>query len=143
MSIFNIAPYFPFRRIKIVKQTVLPNASEARIQAEPDKRFQPICYFCGQKAATVHSWTQRTVRDKHGHHPGLDCLSLSQAVLSSLPQYQYRRFRVISSLSASDYPINTSKLEGINNKIKVIKRKAYGYHDLRYFTLKIYQAFYN
>jgi hypothetical protein len=104
MSIFNIAPYFPFRRIKIVKQTVLPNASEARIQAEPDKRFQPICYFCGQKAATVHSWTQRTVRDKHGHHPGLDCLSLSQAVLSSLPQYQYRRFRVISSLSASDYP---------------------------------------
>ena len=33
--------------------------------------------------------------------------------------------------------------EGVNNKIKVIKRKAYGFHDLRYFTLKIYQAFYN
>jgi hypothetical protein len=25
----------------------------------------------------------------------------------------------------------------------VIKRKAYGFHDLRYFTLKIYQAFYH
>ena len=37
----------------------------------------------------------------------------------------------------------TGKLEGINNKIKVIKRKAYGFHDLRYFTLKIYQAFFN
>ncbi len=24
-----------------------------------------------------------------------------------------------------------------------IKRKAYGFHDLRYFTLKIYQAFSN
>jgi len=34
-------------------------------------------------------------------------------------------------------------LEGVNNKIKVIKRKAYGFHDLRYFTLKIYQAFTN
>ncbi len=42
-----------------------------------------------------------------------------------------------------DYPIHTGKLEGVNNKIKVIKRKAYGFHDLRYFTLKIYQAFAN
>jgi len=30
----------------------------------------------------------------------------------------------------------------VNKKIKVIKRKAYGFHDLRYFTLEIYQAFY-
>jgi len=42
-----------------------------------------------------------------------------------------------------EYPIHTGKLEGVNNKIKVIKRKAYGFHDLRYFTLKIYQAFFN
>jgi transposase len=46
-------------------------------------------------------------------------------------------------LNHCDYPIHTGKLEGVNNKIKVIKRKAYGFHDLRYFTLKIYQAFYN
>ena len=39
-----------------------------------------------------------------------------------------------------DYPIHTGKIEGVNNKIKVIKRKAYGLHDLRYFTLKICQA---
>ena len=44
-------------------------------------------------------------------------------------------------LNHCDYPIHTGKLEGVNNKIKVIKRKAYGFHDLRYFTLKIYQAF--
>ena len=48
-----------------------------------------------------------------------------------------------SNLSHCDYPIHTGKIEGVNNKIKVIKRKAYGFHDLRYFTLKIYQAFYN
>ena len=46
-------------------------------------------------------------------------------------------------LNHCDYPIHTSVLEGVNNKIKVIKRKAYGFHDLRYFTLKIYQAFCN
>ena len=38
------------------------------------------------------------------------------------------------------FPIHTNKLEGINNKIKVIKRKAYGYRDLEYFGLKIMQA---
>ena len=46
-------------------------------------------------------------------------------------------------LNHCSYAIHTGKLEGVNNKIKVIKRKAYGFHDLRYFTLKIYQAFYN
>lgn len=46
-------------------------------------------------------------------------------------------------LNHCDYPIYTGKLEGVNNKIKVIKRKAYGFHDLRYFSLKIFQAFTN
>jgi transposase len=46
-------------------------------------------------------------------------------------------------LNQCDYPIHTGLLEGVNNKIKVIKRKAYGCHDLRYFTLKIFQVCYN
>lgn len=36
------------------------------------------------------------------------------------------------------FPISTAKVEGINNHIKVIKRRAYGYRDLNYFMLKIY-----
>ena len=32
-------------------------------------------------------------------------------------------------------------LEGVNNKIKVIKRVAYGFHDVDYFALKVKQAF--
>ena len=63
MSAPTIAPYFPFRRIKIISQQVLHAATEARIQAQPDKRFQPICQCCGQKASGIHSWTQRTIRD--------------------------------------------------------------------------------
>jgi len=31
-----------------------------------------------------------------------------------------------------------AKVEGLNNKIKAIKRKAYGYRDVEYFKLKIY-----
>ncbi|KGW80531.1 transposase family protein [Burkholderia pseudomallei MSHR456] len=39
------------------------------------------------------------------------------------------------------YPLNTSVVEGINNTIKVIKRRAYGYRDEQYFFLKIRAAF--
>jgi len=38
------------------------------------------------------------------------------------------------------YPIGTGPLEGMNNKIKVIKRIAYGFHDDDYFILKIKQG---
>jgi transposase len=37
--------------------------------------------------------------------------------------------------------LNTSVLEGINNRIKVIKRMAYGFRDDAYFFLKIRAAF--
>jgi transposase len=37
-----------------------------------------------------------------------------------------------------EYKISTGPLEGMNNKIKVLKRKAYGYRDMEYFKLKIY-----
>ncbi|MAQ32483.1 MAG: ISL3 family transposase, partial [Alcanivorax sp.] len=39
------------------------------------------------------------------------------------------------------YHLNTSVLEGMNNRIKVIKRMAYGYRDSDYFFLKIKAAF--
>jgi putative transposase len=37
-----------------------------------------------------------------------------------------------------DCPISTGKVEGINNKIKVMKRVAYGFRDERYFELRLY-----
>jgi len=37
--------------------------------------------------------------------------------------------------------MHTGQLEGINNKIKVIKRMAYGYRDSGYFFKKIKVAF--
>lgn len=43
-------------------------------------------------------------------------------------------------LNHCDYPINNAQLEGLNNKIKVIKRRCYGFHDLDYFRMKIMQA---
>jgi len=40
-------------------------------------------------------------------------------------------------LSYYDYPISTGPLEGTNNKIKTMKRQAYGFRDKEFFKLKI------
>jgi transposase len=37
-----------------------------------------------------------------------------------------------------DGHLSTARLEGINNKIKVLKRVAYGYRDEEYFKLRLF-----
>ena len=44
-------------------------------------------------------------------------------------------------LAHSRWPLGTNLIEGINNRIKVIKRMAYGFRDDAYFFLKIRAAF--
>ena len=41
------------------------------------------------------------------------------------------------NLTYYDYPISTGPLEGTNNKIKTMKRQAYGFRDDQFFKLKI------
>ena len=90
-----------------------------------------------------HIWTykSRTWADKALDYWCELARSLNNRSLNSFVKMLERHRYGI--LNHCDYPIHTGKLEGVNNKIKVIKRKAYGFHDLRYFTLKIYQAFFN
>jgi len=40
-------------------------------------------------------------------------------------------------LAYYDFPISTGPLEGLNNKIKTMKRQAYGFRDREFFKLKI------
>ena len=39
-----------------------------------------------------------------------------------------------------EYRVTNAGSEGFNNKINIIKRRAYGYKDIGYFILKIYQS---
>ena len=116
MSSLTIASYFPFARMKVVGQNVHLNLEKpgTLVYLEPDLRCRPLCHACGQ-AGQVHSQgLRRIVRD----------LNMGPA----------------QTFLQVDYPIGTSPLEGVNNKIKVIKRKAYGFHDPEYFALKVKQA---
>ena len=54
---------------------------------------------------------------------------------------QHLREKLPGILAHCQFPLHTGILEGINNKIKVLKRMAYGFRDDTYFFLKIRAAF--
>ncbi len=65
-----------------------------------------------------------------------------QSGIAALKQFTQRLQGYLHGiLSRCRHPLNTSVVEGINNTIKVIKRRAYGYRDEEYFFLKIRAAF--
>ena len=47
------------------------------------------------------------------------------------------RVHALGILAYYEYPISTGPLEGTNNKIKTMKRQAYGFHDPEFLKLKI------
>lgn len=62
--------------------------------------------------------------------------------ITALIRFAKRLAGYIDGIVASaEYRLNTSVLEGMNNKIKIIKRMAYGYRDSDYFFLKVKAAF--
>lgn len=66
----------------------------------------------------------------------------SESQIPALTQFAQRlRGYWRGIVSRVRWPMHTGQLEGINNKIKVIKRMAYGYRDSNYFFLKIKAAF--
>lgn len=56
------------------------------------------------------------------------------AVLKRFKNYMY------GIINYFRYQLTNAQSEGFNNKINVIKRRAYGFRDLDYFKLKILQT---
>ena len=67
---------------------------------------------------------------------------VEQAGQSKIPQLQKMAMTLLAHrrgiLAWYDCHISTAKVEGINNKIKVMKRNAYGFRDEEYFKLRLY-----
>jgi len=74
-------------------------------------------------AIFLHDWCRRA------HASGIRVLQIMANTLEG-----YRN----GILDWYRYPISTGPLEGTNNKIKTMKRQAYGYRDEEYFRLKLY-----
>jgi len=113
MSTLSITNYFPFRRVRIVRQSVSPKTTRAWIRVVPDKRFHPICHRCGSVSTQIHSREKRVVRD------------LNFAVARVWLQCQYRKI-----LCSSCKRIMVEDLELFAPYQRVTKRLALYIHEL-------------
>jgi len=112
MSTPTIAPYFPFRRIKIVDQTVRGHRSShsgAARQAVSTRlpRMRSEGFWCSQLAPAQGSGPEPC------HCPAVDHLPVSQSVLCSLSRHPYREFGAVSPLSAGDNSIGPLYLSAV------------------------------
>jgi transposase len=76
--------------------------------------------------------TARRVLDDWIRRAEASCIKQLQQMATTLSMYRS------GILAYYDYPISTGPLEGTNNKIKTLKRQAYGFRDQEFFKLKIY-----
>ncbi len=120
-------------------------ATRLVLRLEAISGFPKQCSGCGAIVTEVHDVSERRVRDLPILEPLLAAVAPPRAGEPKLtPLIAFARMLAVhleGILSHCRYPLHTSLLEGINNKIKVLKRMAYGFRDDAYFFLKIRAAF--
>lgn len=88
-----------------------------------------------------HLWTYRYARSALRFWKGWYGRAMRSRI-APLKRFARRlNGRIDGILAHCLWPLHTSLLEGINNRIKVMKRMAYGFRDHDYFFLKIRAAF--
>jgi transposase len=114
-----------------------PKKGEPKRLAEALKLNQPLAtaYYLKEDLAEV--WEQEDEEAARAFL--LDWIA--QAETSGIRMLQQfaktLRYHALGILAWYDYPISTGPLEGTNNKIKTMKRQAYGFRDQEFLKLKI------
>lgn len=104
-------------------------------------KLEQIRWLPGRQRLTAGmvSWIESLVRLMPIQHVAT-LLGLHWHTVKAIDHRRLKGY-VDGIIASAVYRLNTSVLEGMNNKIKVIKRVAYGYRDNDYFFLKIKAAF--
>ena len=104
-----------------VSLLTLPRCSNVTVSTEEAKLLW-MCDDKQQAASQLHDW-------------------LSKLTASGIPELSKRAHSISSYshgiLAYYDKPISTAMVEGINNKIKTLKRMAYGIRDNDYFNIRL------
>lgn len=63
MSNLKINKYFPYKRVKLIDQTITEDCEKSYITVKPNQRYNPRCHICGTKVSSIHSLGNRDIRD--------------------------------------------------------------------------------
>jgi transposase len=83
-------------------------------------------------------WSQPTQAGMKKYLEAWCAQAIESGIVQMISLARTVRMHSTGILNYFKHPISTGKLEGINNKIKTLKRKAYGYRDEPFFVLKLY-----
>lgn len=116
------------------------NVPEERQEALAEAlRFnQPLATAYYLKEDLRALWGQPTQALMRRHLDSWCQRALQSGITQMVTMAQTLRTHATGILNYRNHPISTGKLEGINNKIKTLKRKAYGFRDEAFFILKLY-----
>lgn len=95
-------------------------------------------YILKEKLATIWDyknigWAKRAINEWIRIAEESDIRGV-KAFIKTIKKHEY------GILNHCKQPISNGKIEGTNNKIKVLKHRCYGFHDVEYFKLKILEA---
>ena len=95
-------------------------------------------YILKEKLATIwnyksEAWAKKSINNWISIAEKTDVRGI-KAFIKMLKKHEY------GIISHCKHPISNGKIEGTNNKIKVLKRRCYGFRDVEYFKLKILEA---
>jgi len=124
--------------LKGTKWLLLRNRSNLKLDAKKElKKLLELnenlatAYILKEKLATIwnyksEAWAKKSINDwiaiaEESNMRGV------KAFIKTLRKHEY------GIVSHCKHPISNGKLEGTNNKIKVLKRRCYGFHDVEYF----------
>ena len=114
----------------------LSDAGKARLK-ELMRANQPLYELYLLKEGLRHFWQLPDIDAARDYLAGWvelarDCASLHfRRLAATIDSHK------AGLLAYFHHPITTGPLEGINNKIKVLKRQAYGFRDMEYFKLRV------
>lgn len=99
---------------------------------------QPIALAHAMKEQIRLFWAKRTLKEGAGFLAWwiMDAVESGVRELEKAGRTLLRHWQGL--VSYFKHPITNGKTEGINNKIKTMKRQAYGFRDMEYFKLRLY-----
>jgi transposase len=116
----------------------LDDSRHERTRLEEALRLnQPLAtaYYLKEDLAEV--WEQDDEAEAKAHLLDWVCRAEASGIRMLKTFAKTIRAHALQILAYYDYPITTGPLEGTNNKIKTMKRQAYGFRDHEFFKLKI------
>jgi len=125
------------RYLLLMGEENLPEQKRAAL--EQALRFnEPLSVAYYLKEELRWLWSQPTHARMRKYLEAWCAQALESGIVQMISLAKTLRGHATGILNYFKHGISTGKLEGINNKIKTLKRKAYGYRDETFFILKLY-----